>query len=193
MALQRCFLDVLGQDAEEVGAEPVPGPARGKQARRPIEHPDQESIFGPDAAPLPKPLVNPHSLFREHPLDERELDFKVTLDAGPPLRRLTVLGNCPPASEPCPHVRCRHHLAVNINEIGSLKVTWPGWDVDDIQFYTGATCSLRVAEDGPHEIAEVGEHMNLSEEEIRILMKSAFAKIRRRNPQLAEDLEGHRG
>lgn len=84
-------------------------------------------------------------------------------------------GECPPAGTPCPHIRCRHHTAIEVNDIGSLKINFPGWDIDELD----ETCTLRAADGGPHTIPDVGRVLNISEEWVRENEANAIRKIAR--------------
>jgi len=61
-------------------------------------------------------------------------------------------------------VSCRHHLYLDVNPItGSLKINFPGIDVDDLS----ESCSLDVADKGSNTLKEVGDIVSLTRERIR--------------------------
>jgi hypothetical protein len=123
--------------------------------------------------------------------------------------------DCPAADEPCPHVRCKYNLAARVvrkdGQPGNLKVVWPGakravvklddgtsfrstpsppWDVDEIHFYIGHTCTLYAANEGERTVADVARLCNQSEKQTYTTIVRALAKIRKRAPWLADHLDG---
>lgn len=79
-----------------------------------------------------------------------------------------------PTTRPCPWVGCRHHLALDVNEHGSLVLTDPGtppWEMAE-------TCALDVAERGGLILEDVGRLLNLTRERVRQVEQRALAKIR---------------
>lgn len=170
---QRCFPAVLG--VEEVEAQRL----RRKRGPRPVTlrgewaDPDTQMEFWP--APRP-PLARPKSYFAKKGLSKVEQAFgKAIVDDEPgrmPLSRQECIGK----DEPCPFVRCRHHLAIDVNDIGSAKVNFPGWSIVEMT----ETCSLNVAMRGPATTERVAALMNLSTERIRQIEREAWRKIARR-------------
>jgi hypothetical protein len=78
-------------------------------------------------------------------------------------QRPRTRGECIGGPRPCPFVGCRHHLYLEVNWAGGLKLNFPGlevWEMAD-------TCSLDVADRDGVTLEEVGDHMNLTRERIR--------------------------
>lgn len=68
------------------------------------------------------------------------------------------------AERPCPWVRCKHHLYLDVNpETGSIKLNFPDLEVWEL----GESCALDVAETGGTTLESVGELLNLTRERIR--------------------------
>jgi hypothetical protein len=89
-------------------------------------------------------------------------------------------GECPPAGTVCPHIKCGHHLALHIARSGAVKVTfYRPVDVVDLEAMP-ATCSLQVADQGPHTYAAIGRFMDLTLEAIRRIEVEALAKLKRK-------------
>ena len=59
-----------------------------------------------------------------------------------PVERPTTRADCLRMSRPCGFLRCRHHLAIDINPTtGSIKVNFPHLDLEEMP----ETCALDVA------------------------------------------------
>ncbi|MFH1568516.1 MAG: hypothetical protein ABIL09_11020 [Gemmatimonadota bacterium] len=111
-----------------------------------------------------------------------ELRLSSELDPLPATR-----GDCP-AERPCVHVRCRHHLAVDIDEDGRLVAAHRRGDparrfsgsVVDALWTMDTTCSLDVAASGPHTLDEVGAYLRdppLTKERVRKIEVAALQKL----------------
>lgn len=78
-------------------------------------------------------------------------------------------------SRPCPYVSCRHHMAIEINEItGKMKLNFPTIDTWEMP----ETCSLDVADRGPNTLEDVGRLMSKTRERIRQLEVRALMTLR---------------
>ncbi len=87
------------------------------------------------------------------------------------LTRPQTRGECREGIRPCPWVRCRHHLYLDVNEeSGSIKINNPDVDLLDME----ETCSLDVAERGPSYLGEVGQHINVTLERARQIEREAL-------------------
>lgn len=93
----------------------------------------------------------------------------VDVDAERPRTR----GDCIGGQRPCPFVSCRHHLALDITESGSLHVT----DHLDLEAMTD-TCSLDVADRGEHTLDAVGQVLNVTRERVRQLETKGLEKAK---------------
>lgn len=73
---------------------------------------------------------------------------------------------------PCPWVGCRHHLAIDVSYIGSLKVN-RHLELEQLEH----TCSLDVAEQGCATLREVGTILNMTRERVRQIETRALIKV----------------
>lgn len=88
--------------------------------------------------------------------------------------RPAVRGECPPPGEPCPHVSCRYHLAIDVApSTGNLIYNWPDRDVDASPY----RCTLDEADRGGLTLEEVADRLNLTRERVRQIEASALAKL----------------
>lgn len=77
-------------------------------------------------------------------------------------------------SEPCPYVRCRHHLYIEVSpETGSIKRNFPHLELWEIP----ETCSLRAAHRGGRVLSEVAALVNLTRERTRQIEALGFDKL----------------
>ena len=123
------------------------------------------------------------------------------------LRRHVLWGDMPTKRSecpegPCPWVRCRHHMAVDVGHDGSLAVLRPGpWPKADLidsaatEVASGRyeTCSLRAAEDGPRGVEEIAAVIGMSRQQVAKDEQSALRKLRGLSfgaSTLSEVLEG---
>lgn len=85
------------------------------------------------------------------------------------LERPRTRGDCATGPRPCPFVGCRHHLALEVKENGSLLI------VDGFAF-RGHTCSLDVADRGEHTLDVVGQLLNLTRQRVGQLERKGLEK-----------------
>ena len=78
---------------------------------------------------------------------------------------------------PCPFVRCRHHLSIEVTRAGSLRVLFPHWQ--DAVPARVPTCSLAEARRGPRSVAVVAEKCGMSQRMVMEVENAAWAKIRK--------------
>lgn len=95
-------------------------------------------------------------------------------NAGAPDEFPRTRGDCELAARPCPFVRCKHHLFLDIHPTsGSMKLNFPDIEPDQM----GESCSLDVAERGGTSLELVGEYMNLTRERTRQIEVMALKKM----------------
>jgi hypothetical protein len=86
-------------------------------------------------------------------------------------RALPLLrGDCENLPRPCPFVSCVHHLFLDVNANGNIKINFPDLlEADgEIRFEEmPATCSLDVADLGGSTLERVGEFLNITRERVR--------------------------
>jgi hypothetical protein len=101
--------------------------------------------------------------------------------------RPRMRSECINAPRPCPHVSCRYHLYLDVNEeTGSIKLNFPDKEVYELE----ETCALDVAERGGITLEDVGILMNLTRERIRQVEALGLRKVREtiEERNLTEDL-----
>lgn len=75
-------------------------------------------------------------------------------------------------SRPCPFVRCRHHLYLDVTSKGGIKV-----ESKDPPWRMAQTCSLDVADKGPHTLDTLSELLGITRERVRQIEEVAMAKM----------------
>jgi hypothetical protein len=80
---------------------------------------------------------------------------------------------CVDAERPCPWIRCRHHLYLEVAP-GGLVVNFPDRELEDLP----DTCALDVAARGDHTLEEVAQRLNVTRERVRQIEVTALAKLR---------------
>jgi len=92
-----------------------------------------------------------------------------------PVFRPLTRGECVDGPRPCPWASCRHHLYLEVSEVGSVRVNFP--DVDPGRFdLLPETCALDVADRGGTTLEDVGAALNVSRQYI---LQSEWRSIRR--------------
>ncbi len=90
-------------------------------------------------------------------------------DAGDAPLRPRTRADCADGPRPCPWVSCRHHLYLEVDGRGHVRLAFPDkepWELRE-------TCALDVAERGEHTLEYVGRLLNLTRERIRQLEERA--------------------
>jgi hypothetical protein len=80
----------------------------------------------------------------------------------PVVERPRTRGDCAGGERPCPWISCRHHIAIDVLDTGSLRIT-SDLDLEAMR----STCSLDIADAGEHTLEEVGMLLNLTRERVR--------------------------
>lgn len=92
-------------------------------------------------------------------------------DYSPPVTR----GDCLQAPRPCPWVRCRYHLYLDVDPVsGSIKLNFPNLEVWDLE----ETCALDVADRHGATLEQVGKWLNLTRERISQIEKAQRHKLK---------------
>ena len=90
-------------------------------------------------------------------------------------QRPETRGDCIDDEGPCPWVRCKHHLYLDVNERnGNIKLNFPDREVWELE----ETCGLRVADRGGITLKELAAIMNLTRERIRQIEYVALARLK---------------
>jgi hypothetical protein len=92
--------------------------------------------------------------------------------------RPAVRADCLPggrnAARPCPFVRCRYHLYLDVKPSGGIKLNFPDREVHELH----ETCALDVADRGSHTLDEIGRVLNMAGERARQIAEDAFETAR---------------
>lgn len=103
---------------------------------------------------------------------------KVLRKANPDYKSLTkdlptlpTRSECRTGPRPCPHVRCRYHLMIDVITTGALRIY--GTDPDDLL----ETCSLDVAEAGAVTLERVADLLGVTRERIRQIEEEAICNL----------------
>jgi DNA-binding CsgD family transcriptional regulator len=83
--------------------------------------------------------------------------------------------DCRGLQRPCPHVRCKWHLFLDVNQrSGSIKFNFPGREVWELT----SSCALDVAERGGETLEEVAERLNITRERVRQIEVNTASRLR---------------
>lgn len=107
------------------------------------------------------------------PLTKVERREGAELEIPGDVKRPTVLADCADRRAPCPWASCRYHLAVEVTEVGSLKLNHPDRDLVEL----GATCTFDIVSRGEATGDEVGAALNISHERVRQIEVRALLKL----------------
>lgn len=95
--------------------------------------------------------------------------------------------DCIDGPRPCPWMSCRHNLLIEVNEDTGGIYTTRNIEGDELP-----TCSLDVADEGGHDLAEVGEILGITFQATQVIESRALAKLREEHgPELREILRGY--
>lgn len=99
-----------------------------------------------------------------------------------PSRLPMTRGDCGD-ERPCPYISCRHHLFLDVDEDGSIKLNFPEAfhpDGDPNLAELPATCSLDLAASGEHTLEVVSEYFGITRERVRQVEVNALERVRLR-------------
>ena len=96
-------------------------------------------------------------------------------------------GDCIDGPRPCPHVKCRHHLWLDLEQDQSGN--WQRGRQGHTSFRpsTMESCALDVAEQGAS-CEEIGAMLGMDDTRVRQLIERVVEKVKEREPGLAEYL-----
>jgi hypothetical protein len=120
-----------------------------------------------------------------------ELAFKRELDEGAPLPPMPASDAACAAmglgtTVPCPYVRCRDNLCVEVTRLGSLRVIYPWWEPGVRT--DGPTCAVAEARKGEHTAAQIGARLGIGVNRVGQVEATAMAKLAARFGMTAEQL-----
>lgn len=96
----------------------------------------------------------------------------------PPQPLPATRGECVDGPRPCPLVRCRYHLALEVTEAGTIRLRYPEREIWELEH----TCLLDLADQGPRGPREIARILGIHRERVRQILVSARANL---VPQLA--------
>lgn len=82
-------------------------------------------------------------------------------------------GECVDGPRPCPYAGCRHHLFLDVQGSGNLKLNFPELEPGDLD----ESCSLDVADRREHSLDEIGQIMSVTRERARQIEERALLKL----------------
>lgn len=94
-------------------------------------------------------------------------------------------GDCKDLPRPCPHARCRHHLYLNVEDRGGIKLTFPDLEPEELT----ESCALDVADQGGITLEEVAVMLNITRERVRQIEVRALSKVLIAAPELREQID----
>ncbi len=77
-------------------------------------------------------------------------------------------------SRPCLFVACRHSVYLDITSVGSIKLTYPDLEPDELE----VSCTLDVSDHGSLTLEEAGELLAVTRERARQLEEKALRTFR---------------
>jgi len=104
----------------------------------------------------------------------------ITERPGVDYERPKTRADCENGERPCPFVSCRFHLFLDLKSKTTrgptLKMNFPS--LEGPEDMTTASCALDVADEGAHNLEDIGEAMNLTRERVRQIETMIFRKAR---------------
>lgn len=165
-------------NSDEVAVDATPAATAHPQASQ--EEPSHEAVEPQEEASAPAADVGPRirartlsmrTLHRERTKARREGRRLLTVVADRPLTR----SECVDGPRPCPFVSCKHHLYLDVTEIGSLKINFPHLEPDQM----AETCALDVVDKhGARNLEEVGALLNMTKERVRQIEEQTLASLK---------------
>lgn len=86
-------------------------------------------------------------------------------------------GDCAQGPRPCPWVGCVWNNFLRVRADGSVKLTWPGTEPDEVP--PEVSCALDVADRGGVTIRELSDAMGVVPQQALNTLNDALAKLRR--------------
>lgn len=92
------------------------------------------------------------------------------------LRRPQTRADCKDSPRPCPFVACKHHLYLDVEPNGSIRLRFPDVPPDEME-QLPSTCEMDVIDRGGATLEAVAEILNLTRERVRQVETVALAKL----------------
>lgn len=126
--------------------------------------------------PPPNRVRRPYSIFARRPLTATERIYKAELDADDwRVQRPQTRADCAGGVRPCVYVSCKYHLAIDVNEAGSIKVNFGHFDFERMP----ETCALDVADRGEHTMEATGAMSYRTSDRIRQVERALRKRLKR--------------
>lgn len=106
---------------------------------------------------------------------ELEREAVPVVDADPPPVRPKTRGECVGGHRPCPWVGCRHHLYLEAQATGSIKLIFPDLEPDEMV----ESCSLDVADRGAQTELVVAAALNVTRQRVTQIEEETMRTLRR--------------
>jgi Sigma-70, region 4 len=91
---------------------------------------------------------------------------------------------CKYGYRPCPYVRCRYHLYLEVKNNGAISGNFKG-EVCEL----ADSCALDISEREHHTLDQVGEYLNLTRERVRQIESDALKKLKNSGLPISEFFE----
>ncbi len=117
-------------------------------------------------------------------LTKEEKKLSIQLDPWMHEEMPKTRAECNYGHRPCPYVRCRYNLYLEVKPNGSLQENWK-FAPNEMR----ESCALDISEKGEHTLDQVGEYLNLTRERVRQLQRDALEKLRESGLDFAAYLE----
>lgn len=118
-------------------------------------------------------------------ITKRDLLIGAALYPEPAEPMPTSRADCTDGPRPCPMVRCKFNLFLDVSAANGIKINFPGREVEDMVH----SCALDIADRGGATHDEIGEALNIVRERVRQIEAQAMAKLKVTAPWLVETLE----
>lgn len=102
-----------------------------------------------------------------------------------PSQPMPTRGECADGPRPCPLVRCKFNLYLDVSKARGIKINFSGREVEDMT----ESCALDIADRGGATHEEICDALNVVRERVRQVEAQALAKLKATAPWLVEQLE----
>jgi hypothetical protein len=120
----------------------------------------------------------PKSPYNRKRLTKEEIAEGLELEEYQGEGRPKTRAECASVPRPCPYVRCRYHLYLDVKK-RTIRIAWPKLDPTQMS----ASCALDEADANPDgmTLEDIGRRMNITRERSRQLEQAVIRKIRIRH------------
>jgi len=106
-------------------------------------------------------------------LNQKDFEALKDIDYPEDIKRPVSRNECRNGRRPCPFISCRYHLYLDITRTGSITFNFneEPWEIPE-------SCSLDIADKGPHILDDIGKYFHVCRERIRQIEAIALRKLR---------------